>query len=405
MRVEPTQTKNKAVDYGVLLVLIGLFLAPIFVREMILSKFYQINYFAVLGCAFILFRGGGKIKKKNLPLYILMFLMLGILIISEMHAGRTVQGFFRVFAGLLIPLTLLSYRPINPEETIKVVINALKAVSIFILVTCVIDFFADKQIILAYYKLAHDDNYYNMAFTSNRMFSYVGHPLYNAEIFLMTFGLNYAYNEIFLKNHKNDKWIILITLFGIVFTASKSAIAIFLGLLVVLYIKNWKYMIFCLSILIFGYFNGLFDLVMERFNGSLTTGRNEVWSRIKNSGIQFFHFFWGNGSDSKYSYSYLEEWARAAFEYPYRLFALEFGILFSGLLLYTIFIIPAYKIIKNKSNRLLLLIIFAAISLHVNIYNGIGTYSDAMYLFCLFVFVILNMSILGRKVENIRDEK
>ncbi len=388
--------KEKA-DLNIVLVLIGLFLVPAFVRRMVLPSFYQVNLFGFLGCLSVLYGmlARGRMKREDFLPYLLMAVMTVLLMCSEMHAGRTAKGFVRVFSGLMMPLPLLFYRPAHPKRTIGLVVKIFIGVSVFITMMGLIDFLIGKKLITAYYLLAHDDNYYEMAADSNRLYSYVGHPLYNAEIFLITFGLNYAYNEMFLKKHKNDKWIILVTLTGVAMTASKSAIAIYLGLLAVLYCRDIRYFLFCGGVLTAGYVNHLFDSVIERFKGSLSTGRNEVWERISGSGIRFFQFFWGQGSDKKYKYSYLEEWARAAFEYPYRLFALEFGILFSAIMMFTIFFWPGYKILKDGSNRLLRFILFAAVSLHVNMYNGIGTYIDPMYLFCLFGCMILNMGRIG----------
>lgn len=395
-------SKNKSGAYGktdqaVIFVLIGLFLVPIFVREMVLPIFYQINIFAAFGCVLVLriTLKGGILKRKDYVPYLIIVCLSLILMLSEIHAGRTLKGFVRVYFGLIIPLPLLFYKMYNPEKTIQTIVNVFRFVSFVIVCLGIVDLFFGKRIIVSYFNLAHDDNYVNMALNSLRLYSYIGHPLYNAELFLMTFGLNYIYGEMIEKSHKNDKWVILITLVGVAMTASKSAIAIFLALLIVLYIKSLRYILFSLIVLGIGYFNGLFDLVLLRFmSGSLTTGRAEVWSRISSQGINFFHFFWGNGSDSKYNYSYLEEWARAAFEYPYRLYALEFGILFTILILTFLFLIPEIRIIKNHKRWILLSIVFLAIVAHINMYNGIGTYSDPMYLYCLFGCTILNMSML-----------
>lgn len=394
------------IDRGIFWVLIGLFVVPIYVREMVLSNFYQTNIFAVLGCFFVLYSTfkGGKLGERYFIPYALIICLTIILILSEIHSGRTVQGFIRVFLGLIMPLPLLFYEMYNPQKTIRVVLSVFKWVSLLIVILGIIDRFAGGQLIVLYYKLAHDSNYAEMASNSTRLHSYIGHPLYNAELFLMTLGLNFTYNELVKKNHKNDIWTILLTMIGVAMTASKSAIAIFIALLIVFYMKNIKYMFFCLLLLTVGYFNGLFDLVLQRFSGSLTTGRAEVWGRISSKGIKFFHFFWGNGSDSKYSYAYLEEWARAAFEYPYRLYALEFGILFTILIFLLIFIIPEFRIIKNRTGMVWLSITFLAVVVHVNMYNGIGTYSDPMYLFCLFGCVVLNMSTLVRREEIIKNE-
>lgn len=397
---------NGRIDQGIFWVLIGLFVVPIFVREMVLPKFYQANIFAALGCFLVLFSTlkGGRLRKQHFIPYAFIASLIVILVISEIHAERTVKGFVRVSFGLIIPLPLLFYEMHNPQKTIYAVLTVFKFVSYIMVILGIIDMMTGKQLIIAYFNLAHDSNYANMALESSRLYSYIGHPLYNAELFLMTFGLNYAYNEFILQNHKKDKWVILVTMIGVAMTASKSAIAIYLALLILFYMKSIRYTIFSLVILMIGYFNGIFDLVLQRFRASLTTGRAEVWNRISSKGIHFFHFFWGNGSDSKYKYAYLEEWARAAFEYPYRLYALEFGILFAILIFVFLFFLPEIKIIKNRTGWIIFSIMFLAVVVHVNVYNGIGTYSDPMYLYCLFGCVTLNLSAYAKRKVIIGNE-
>jgi len=392
---------NGKIDQGIFWVLIGLFVVPIFVREMVLPDFYQLSIFAALGCFLALYTTlkGGKLRKRHFIPYAIITFLIIILVLSEIHAGRTVKGFIRVFFGLIMPLPLLYYEMYNPQKTIRTVLSVFKLVSCIVVFLGIIDMLTGRQLIIYYYNLAHDSNYADMASASIRLYSYIGHPLYNAELFLMTFGLNFTYTEFIEKDHKQDKWIILITMVGVAMTASKSAIAIFLALLILFYMKSIKYTIFSLAVLAIGYFNGVFDLVIQRFGGSLTSGRAEVWSRINSTGIQFFHFFWGNGSDSKYKYAYLEEWARAAFEYPYRLYALEFGILFTVLIFLFLFVIPEIRIIKNRTGMMWISVMFLAVVAHVNMYNGIGTYSDPMYLFCLFGCITLNLSTYIRRED------
>lgn len=391
---------NKQIDYSIGLILIGLFIFPMFIRRIFLANgnLYQINFFAALGCLLVIYKTlqGGKLKRRDMLYYSLFTILTLLLIISELHAGRTVMGFVRVFIGLIMPLPLLYYRMRNPKNTIRFILNTFICVSIIVVTIAVIDIILGKRLMVAFFNLANDSNFANMAASNLRLYSYIGHPLYNAELFIMTLGLNYTYNEIFVKSHKNDKWVILVTMIGIAMTASKSAIVIFLALIILLYIKNIRYMLFSFALLTVSYFNGLFDIVLSRFSWSLTSGRSEVWERISSKGIDFFHFFWGNGSDSKYNFSYLEDWARAAFEYPYRLYALEFGILFTIIIFLYLFVIPEYKLIKNRTNWKLLSIIFLGVVAHVNIYNGIGTYTDALYLYCLYGCTVLNISSLGR---------
>lgn len=389
-------SSDKRIDKAVAFTLLGLFFLPSFIRHAAIPEFASINYLAVVGVSYIVTKTISKRKIKMFDFINIVFIVIlaAIFLFSEIHAGRSLKGIIRVFCGLILPLFMLFYRMERPENTLRVIVRLFNCVSLFILVVGIANIISQGSIMYRYYLLCGDYNYASMAAPAKRLYSYVGHPLYNAEIFLSTLGLTYCYNEIFLHNHKPDKWTIIICVLGTALTASKSAIAIILTMLIILYIKNIKYMMFCLIILVIGYQFHVFDAVILRFAGSLTTGRAEVWDRISDSGIDFFHFFWGNGADSKYAYSYLEEWARAAFEYPAKLYALEFGILFSAIMMYFLFIRPLIYICRNKGNWKILAIVFVGISAHVNIYNGIGTYSDHLYFFCLFACAILNMSLI-----------
>lgn len=402
------EKQHNRIDQGVFWTLIGLFVVPIYVRGMVIPTFYQINAFAVLGCLCVVYAvmHNGKLRKQDSIVYILISILTILLVFSEIHAGRTAKGFIRVFCGLIMPLPLLYRRMYNPEKTIRIVVNCFKFVSVVIVVMGLIDYAMNHRLMVAYYALAHDLNYSYMAMSSMRLYSYIGHPLYNAELFLMTFSLTFLYSEYFKHNHAKDIWMIVVTMLGVAMTASKSAIAMYLALLMIFYIKNIKYMFLSITILAIGYFNGIFDMVIERFSGSLTTGRAEVWERISSRGITFFHFLWGNGSDSKYSYAYLEEWARAAFEYPYRLYALEFGILFTIIIFIYLFFIPVIRMLKTKSNpgKMMFIITFLAITAHVNMYNGIGTYSDPLFLYTLFGCTLLNMNRLFERNSLVYEQ-
>ncbi|MEM5591120.1 hypothetical protein AAHH67_04205 [Niallia circulans] len=181
-------------------------------------------------------------------------ILLCLLMMSEIHAGRMFSGFIKVFVGLVVPLILLYYSIRNKERTIKIVVNVFIVVSLFVVILGVVDLFYGNIIISRFYTLANDLKYTNMALSSSRLYSYLGHPLYNAELFLITFGLNYAYNDIVKKSHKGDIWIILICMVGIALTMSKSAIVLYFLMLCVFYIKNIMYLIFSLMITAGAYF-------------------------------------------------------------------------------------------------------------------------------------------------------
>lgn len=105
-----------------------------------------------------------------------------------------------------------------------------------------------------------------------------------------------------------------------------------------------------------------------------------------------FDFFIGHAG------SELSETMIAALEYPPLRWAYLFGIWFSVLMCIILFIIPAIRILKNKNLKIfvvLLILIF-----DVNSYNGITTQSDQMLLYCVSVFLLLNLSYTLKGNEN-----
>lgn len=90
----------------------------------------------------------------------------------------------------------------------------------------------------------------------------------------------------------------------------------------------------------------------------------------------------------------------AALEYPPLRWAYLFGIWFAIMICVVLFIIPFVKIIKSRNMK----IIIVAITLifDVNSYNGITTQSDHMLLFCVAMFLLMNLcdALRGKENEN-----
>ena len=88
----------------------------------------------------------------------------------------------------------------------------------------------------------------------------------------------------------------------------------------------------------------------------------------------------------------------AALEYPLLRWAYLFGIWFSALLGLILFFIPMVKAFQSK-NKMIIIVLLILI-LDVNSYNGITTQSDDMLLYCVAVFLLLNLSYILRGNKN-----
>ncbi|WP_455813955.1 hypothetical protein [Clostridium butyricum] len=237
--------------------------------------------------------------------------------------------------------------------------------------------------------------------SQRRMYSFMGHPLFNTELYLIFFVLNIIYDRYILKT--NDRlWIVCVATIGICLTSSKSGLILLGVAIVLLYRCNSKFKkfvyIFCGMFIILKL--GLLDNVLIRFGEeSLTSGRNETWDKIQMMGLYPIKFFSGYGKDSTFNLNNITSfWASAAFEYPFRAYEFECGILITILIYIYILILPIIKLIKYKQKELL--IGFLIIFIDVNTFNGLIASGDKFYIFCLFIFIILNIGELKYRTCN-----
>lgn len=75
-----------------------------------------------------------------------------------------------------------------------------------------------------------------------------------------------------------------------------------------------------------------------------------------------------------------------------------FGVWFSVVMCIILFLTPAMMILKNKNIKIFIVLII--LILDVNSYNGITTQSDQMLLYCVSVFLLLNLSYAVRGNGN-----
>lgn len=225
-----------------------------------------------------------------------------------------------------------------------------------------------------------------------RMVSYFGHPLLTAEIMILTFSFNTLVNYcIEKKSIFYTVYYSLISVIGIGMCGGKTGLVLIAVEFALLYVnkKGLKYFIIVAAAVYWAYGYGLLDTVIGRFiagfeSGDITTGRNTALLRVIQGGVLRFNLLIGHAGMN------LSERMIAALEYPPLRWAYLFGVWFSVLMCVVLFAIPAIKILKNKNIKIF--IVFLILVLDVNSYNGITTQSDQMLLYCVSVFLLLNLS-------------
>ena len=191
----------------------------------------------------------------------------------------------------------------------------------------------------------------------------------------------------------------IVSVIGIGFCGSKTGLILIAIEFALLYVnkKGIKYFILVAAAVYWAYGYGLLDTVIGRFldgfkSGDLTTGRNTALALLMRNGYLHFNFLMGHaGAD-------LSERMIAALEYPPLRWAYLFGVWFSVVMCIILFLTPAMMILKNKNIKIFIVLII--LILDVNSYNGITTQSDQMLLYCVSVFLLLNLSYAVRGNGN-----
>lgn len=331
--------------------------------------------------------------------YILLFLMISVYYIgnSYFYQGNLVIV-IKAYLAFILPLLLVGLK-INIYSFKSFFKNFLKLLNFLIVVITVlgiIDYLFNYKAI-NFISLIMGEDFRKAALAMQkdsvfRMFSLMGHPLFNAELYLMFYLLNNLYNKYIEKLFPNCL-IIVTSMIGVVLTASKTGIVLIVACILFIYGKKKNILYYWLIIFaaVMTLKIGVFNNVIERFmSGSLTSGRSETWEIIKNSDMFPIKFFIGYGTGFAFEYNAIISSASAAFEYPIRMFSLELGI-FTMMLIYTVILVyPVYKLVKRKHFNLL--IAYLIVFVDVNTYNGLCLIRDFMLIFCIFIFTILNLS-------------
>ena len=233
-----------------------------------------------------------------------------------------------------------------------------------------------------------------------RMVSYFGHPLLTSEVMILCFSFNTLVNYCIEKKTVTETvYYSIVSVIGIGFCGSKTGLILIAIEFALLYVnkKGIKYFILVAAAVYWAYGYGLFDSVIGRCldgfkSGDLTTGRNTALALLMRNGYLHFNFLMGHaGAD-------LSERMIAALEYPPLRWAYLFGVWFSVVMCIILFLTPAMMILKNKNIKIFIVLII--LILDVNSYNGITTQSDQMLLYCVSVFLLLNLSYAVRGNGN-----
>ena len=365
-------------------------------RSFLGNTLYTYNILGLLSILLLFFRKIHEIDiKKAGLLFTVILVYLGI----SLYYSNSLSNVISVVLLFIAPL-LLTILKLDKGAFIQFFILFMKVLNIIIIIITfigILEFIFGLKI-----------NVYISEFMSSRtreqivanaylpyerrMYSFMGHPLFNTELYLIYLILNnIKYKYIYKKDCSIV--ILLFSSIGIALTGSKTGFVLLIISVIFLFENKKKYKKFIIIVLgtILAMKLGIFNTVMERFsNGSLTTGRSEKWIEVSNMNIYPIRFFYGYGRGFTFELNEYVSWASAAFEYPIRMFSLEYGMLMTILIYIFLMIFPVLTLIKRKQWNILLA--YGVIFIDVNTFNGLSNSGDKMMIFCLFIFIILNIS-------------
>ena len=407
MKVKISDIKQK---FPFFLICIGLLFMPSTIRTSALhSEWALINVASWLGIILLTKRyyNGGKVSvSKNgklgvaNPIWIVLLVALFAmesLMLPEFTATSEVKYIY----ATILPIYIL-YSVVDDDDIIcytKLFSRLLTVASTIVVICGLMDMFLGVGIGNS---IAIFTNAASLieSIRQGRMVSYFGHPLLTAEIMILTFSFNTLVNYcIEKKSIFYTVYYSLISVIGIGMCGGKTGLVLIAVEFALLYVnkKGLKYFIIVAAAVYWAYGYGLLDTVIGRFiagfeSGDITTGRNTALLRVLQGGVLRFNLLIGHAGMN------LSERMIAALEYPPLRWAYLFGVWFSVLMCVVLFAIPAIKILKNKNIKIF--IVFLILVLDVNSYNGITTQSDQMLLYCVSVFLLLNLSYAVRGNGN-----
>lgn len=407
MKVKISDIKQK---FPFFLICIGLLFMPSTIRTSALhSEWALINVASWLGIILLTKRyyNGGKVSvSKNgklgvaNPIWIVLLVALFAmesLMLPEFTATSEVKYIY----ATILPIYIL-YSVVDDDDIIcytKLFSRLLTVASTIVVICGLMDMFLGVGIGNSIAIFTNAASFIE-SIRQGRMVSYFGHPLLTAEIMILTFSFNTLVNYcIEKKSIFYTVYYSLISVIGIGMCGGKTGLVLIAVEFALLYVnkKGLKYFIIVAAAVYWAYGYGLLDTVIGRFiagfeSGDITTGRNTALLRVIQGGVLRFNLLIGHAGMN------LSERMIAALEYPPLRWAYLFGVWFSVLMCVVLFAIPAIKILKNKNIKIF--IVFLILVLDVNSYNGITTQSDQMLLYCVSVFLLLNLSYAVRGNGN-----
>lgn len=393
-----------------MLLIISIFILNEIPRIMLLKKFlsidtqsniWLINVLFILSSALLLIYYSKK-RALSIRINFIIFLIEGIIFANTLFGNISIDSFILFVISYMIPLVFISINIDNIDEIVKLFLKLLNVMIILLTIYGIIDYFTQGslQLFIAdnfaygeFQLLIYDEHGYIY-----RMYSFLGHPLANANLYLIFFSLNKIYNKYY-KTFYNDYILLIITIIGLILSGSRAALILACFLFVFCSgVKRHKWAYYALLAVSLGIlFNtSLFqNNLLKRFeygvkNDDISSGRNTVLKEIIALGVKP-NLIISEGSGYSREITQNAMTGAENFEYPPIMLAYDYGIIEASLIYFIIFIYPLIIFIKNHNYYIFFN--YLALFLYANSNNGLANLGgEAMAIFCFIVMLLVNIS-------------
>lgn len=403
-----------------IILIISIFILNETPRMLLLNKFvnnqtyiWSMNLLFLLSSGLLLigYIKSGKIKYKVIYIIIIIF---GLLFINTLFGNITLKILILFTSTYIIPLLLISLKLENTKKISEVFLKIFNVIIILLTIYGIIDYFTKGalQLFIAN-NLAYGEFQsliYNEHTLVYRMYSFLGHPLENAKLYLIYYIFNNVYNK---KNKKlfNKYIFLIITAIGLILSGSKTALVLACFLFIFfngIKSKRWMYYTLMIISFIIIFNTSMFqNNLLKRFQigiqyNDISTGRNDLLKEVIRLGIEPNYIICGgNGYSRQITVNAMT--GADNFEYAPIMISYDYGVIETSLIYVLIFIYPLIIFVRNKD--FYILFNYLVLFLYVNGNNGLASLgSDSMGQICFVVMLLINMSQSSKEVtvSNIR---
>ena len=388
----------------ILLILGGVILMPVQLRYPILFKkigyYGYVNFPAVMAVllSFLKCHRWQKAEWICCGAWLLALIPM-ILSNRETETKRAVTALLMNLAPLFLVLVHMDER--EKKGTLRLFLWIFNGFILFLLALGVEEKLNNMALLRTIRDWIDANGYKNIDLTryvdDSRFASVWAHPLTHTFLFNAFF----AVNGIWVKENRSRIPVILIflaALAGNLLSASKMGIIVCFALLIVFTWKQKKWLLLTVPVFVALYFTGAFDKIIERFmKGDLTTGRLEDLRAYFSSGINPLRVFTGYGTNSVLNKSHPLYVINDAFEAPLMMYAYDYGIVTSLVLVGGVYAYSTCRLLREK--RWIPWICYTLLFAEVNTFNAYASrHQEVCFLMCLVTMILLNMKI--RKEPN-----